>query len=517
MDSLLLQLSILIPLAVAVMLLLFGKISENLSKVLAFVGFAAPLCIAIKLAIAWGCSVDANGYAFFSSYSLGLEKVGIKLSLGLNGIGLPLYVMSAIVGLAAGWYALQSSAERKIDYLTLLLVMFGGLMGIFASVDIFFFYFFHELALIPTFIMIGVWGGRSRRSAAMQMTVYLTLGAMLSLAGLIGLYVKSGANGSFDLIYLRGVLSNSIGGSVDEQTIAALLLFGFGILVSLFPFHSWAPRGYASAPSSVAMLHAGVLKKFGLYGLIQIAYPLLPEGMGHWNDVLICLALCNILVIGFITIAQRDLKLMLGYSSVMHMGYAFLAIATVSTLGISGAVIMMFGHGLSIALLFLLATAIHHRTNTYDMKEMGGLAKHAPVLCGFFVAGTMASIGLPGFANFWGELTIFVSLWEMSPIVCALTVSGIVISAIYGLRSIARIFFGEESERFSEHLTMVPAKDIRWRERMPALILLIALFTVGFWPRLISDSLNKGVESVYGSTVASSTSQPATETNQPGK
>ncbi len=497
MDSLLLQLSILIPLAIGGVLLLCGNLCEGVSKFLALIGFAAPFAIAVKLAIAFPSSANALGYAFDCNYNLGLEAIGVYLHLGLNGVGLPLYLLASIVGLAAGLYALQSQAERKVDYLTLLLIMHGGLMGVFASVDVFFFYFFHELALIPTFIMIGLWGGRGRRAAAMEMTIYLTLGAMLSLAGLIALHTTSGKD-TFDLITLRETFAQQAITGFTGETIAGLLLFGFGILVSLFPFHSWAPRGYAAAPSSAAMLHAGVLKKFGLYGLIQIAYPLLPAGMAHWSHALVWLALGNVLIIGFVTMAQRDLKLMLGYSSVMHMGYAFLGIATVSVMGISGAVMMMFGHGLSVALLFLLATSIHHRTNTYDMYEMGGLAKHAPVLSAFFVAGTMASIGLPGFANFWGELVIFTALWNMSPWVCAVAVSGIIISAVYGLRAAARIFFGEETRRFSEQLAVVPAKDLTWSEKVPALILLVALFVVGFWPKSISESLNEGVQKSYG-------------------
>ena len=242
-----------------------------------------------------------------------------------------------------------------------------------------------------------------------------------------------------------------------QKHIFGLLMFGFGILVSLWPFHTWAPLGYGAAPSSAAMLHAGVLKKFGLYGLIQIALPLLPAGgtaavviplpwlpgiHTTWIGLLAWLALGNVLVIGLVTMAQRDLKQMVGYSSVMHMGYAFLGIACLSVLGAGGVVMLMVAHGLSVALLFLLATSIHHRTQTFDLAEMGGLAQQAPVLAAFFTAATLASIGLPGFANFWGELTIFVALWKFSPWMTAAAVAGIVISAVYGLRAAARVFFG---------------------------------------------------------------------------
>ncbi len=499
----LLLLSIATPLAVALAIAL--GLPKRFSVKLAYVGFAVPALIALWLWYHYSSATDLRaGYAFYTSYDTGLHSLGIRLSLGLNGISLPLFVMAGLVGLASGLYAIQSSAERLKIYLMLLLIMQGGLMGVFASVDIFFFYFFHELALIPTFIMVGIWGGRDRGYAAMKMTIYLTLGAMLSLIGLIALYANSPAQ-SFDLITLRAALSDQPHplSNLVQNNIFALLMFGFGILVSLWPFHTWAPLGYGAAPSSAAMLHAGVLKKFGLYGLIQIALPLLPEGASHWSWILSLLALGNVLVIGVITIAQRDLKQMIGYSSVMHMGYAFLGIASLSMLGVGGVVLMMVAHGLSVALLFLLSTSIYHRTQTFDMAEMGGLATKAPVLAAFFVTATMASIGLPGLANFWGELAIFVALWKLSPWITAGAVAGVVISAIYGLRATARIFFGPATEEFSRTSEKTPVVDLNWGEKVPALILVGGLLAVGFWPKSVSTSLDATVKAVYP-TVAQS-------------
>jgi NADH-quinone oxidoreductase subunit M len=255
------------------------------------------------------------------------------------------------------------------------------------------------------------------------------------------------------------------------------------------------------------MLHAGVLKKFGLYGLIQIALPLLPQGAERWSWVLAVLALGNVIVVGIITMAQRDLKQMVGYSSVMHMGYAFLGLATYSTVGVGGVVLMMVAHGYSAALLFLLSTSIYHRTQTFDMAEMGGLALKAPVLAAYFVAAILASIGLPGFANFWGELTIFVSLWDFSPWVTAGAVAGVVISAIYGLRAAAKVFFGPATEEFSKTAEAHPVADLRWSERVPALLLLAALFFVGFWPKSISTSLDATVKSVMHSAIPAAVAQ----------
>jgi NADH-quinone oxidoreductase subunit M len=489
-DPLLLSVAAPLSLAVAIAL---GLPKRWVVK-LAYAAFAVPALLAVWVWWNFGAAPkEAHGYAFLSRYSTGLDGFGIGLKLGINGISLPLFVLAGIVGFAAGLYAIQSNAERMKTYLLLLLVMQAGLMGTFASVDVFFYYFFHELALIPTFIMVGIWGGRDRSYAAMMMTIYLTLGAMLSLIGLVAIYSKSGAS-SFDLMVLRDTLASRPLREVTQEHIFGILLFGFGILVSLWPFHSWAPLGYGAAPSSAAMLHAGVLKKFGLYGLVQIALPLLPLGAFHWSRDLAALAgVGNVLVIGLVTMAQRDLKQMVGYSSVMHMGYAFLGIAAGTALGASGVVMLMLAHGLSVALLFLLSTSVYHRTHTFDMDQMGGLAQRAPVLAWLFVAATFASIGLPGFANFWGELTIFVSLWNFSHGITIVALTGTVVSAVYGLRAAARVFFGPQSEAFARVSAAHPPADLAWSEKLPAMILVGALLFVGFWPKSFSTGITQAL------------------------
>lgn len=496
-NSLLLLSAIIVPLIAGAILLGGSRFNTCTTRGLSLIGFIWPLIVGGVLFAQFDPAL-AGGYNFELRLPTGLESIGIYLHLGLNGISMPLFLLSAVVGLAAGLYAMYSQAERLNLYLALLLIMLGGLMGTFASVDIFFFYFFHEFALIPTFIMIGLWGGAGRRAAAIEMTIYLTLGALLSLLGLIALYVQSGSD-SFSLIELRNYLASAPLSETVQNNIFGLLLFGFGILVSLFPFHSWAPKGYAVAPTGAAMLHAGVLKKFGLYGLLQIAAPLLPVGVAHWFDWIVWLALGNILLIGLVTMAQKDLKMMLGYSSVMHMGYAFLGIATVSAVGVGGALLMMVAHGLSVALLFMLSTCIYHRSQTFDMTAMGGLATKAPVLAGFFVAATMASIGLPGFGNFWGEFTIFAALaeTELTRWIVAPAAIGIIISAIYGLRAVANVFFGPAKESFEARLSSDEVTDIKPFEKVPALILLLALVIIGVFPRVLSDSADLELAKIY--------------------
>ena len=506
-DTAILKLTVLVPLVAGTLtLVLNGRQGwrMHLGKVSALLGFALPLVGALKLAAAFSETTrGAHGYAFIDSVDLGLGDFGIYWQVGLNGIALPLYLMAALIGLAAGLYALQSKADRAPVYWALLLWMHGGLMGVFSSVDLISFYFFHELALIPTFIMIGMWGGRARSTIAMELTLYLTLGALLVLAGLLLLYTDSNASdsvgamsgGSFDLIRLKAYLAEQPLSAGRQHLIFGLLLFGFGILVSLFPFHSWAPRGYRAAPTAAAMLHAGVLKKFGLYGLIQIAAPLLPLGAERWTPVLTWLALGNVLLIGWVTLAQHSLKQMVGYSSVMHMGLAFLGIASLSVVGWGGAVMLMFAHGLSVALLLMLSTCIEHRCGTDDMTAVGGLGPKTPVLAACFTAAVLASIGLPGFANFWGELAIFVSLWDFERWLLLPAVGGLILSAVYGLRAVGRLFFGTPTEAFKRYEASQPneIRDLTWSERLPAMILLGTLLLVGFWPSVTASWVNEAL------------------------
>ncbi len=456
-----------------------GKLLFNAAV---FLGFALPFCAALDLWAQFAC-FPTSGWRFLT---LDIASAVPQLPLlGLNGVSMAMFALAGVVGFAAGIWAMLSKVENARLYCVLLLVMTGGLMGAFASVNVLWMYMFHEFALVPTFLAICIWGGAGRRTAAMEMAVYLTLGALISLVGIIVLY---SATQSFNLIEMAASLEKFSMKETAQIYAFPFLLFGLGILVSLFPFHSWAPRAYSAAPTSFAMLHAGVLKKFGLYLLIQVAVPLMPLGAESWMTVLAYLALCNVRVMGLITMAQRDLKMMVSYSSVSHMGICFLGIASMSVLGAGGAVLMMFGHGLSVALLFLLSNIIVNRTGQWNMLWMGGLYKTMPVLACFFMAAILATIGLPGFANFWGELSVLLAVWKFDPVICALAATGIIISAVYGLRAVARIFFGAPDERLLK--SCQDFRDITWEERIPALLLLAALLAAGFCPWLLTDSLN---------------------------
>ncbi|MBA3651730.1 MAG: NADH-quinone oxidoreductase subunit M [Chthoniobacterales bacterium] len=476
-------------------MLLFLVIAPLLTALLILIGAPARLTALLGSAITLLASAVAfflyeparGGFQLISSFPIS-STWRLQFLLGADGLSLVMLFLAALVLLCAVWFTPPVEKSEGLFYACLLFIA-GGAIGAFASLDLFFFYAFHELALIPTFLLIGIWGSGNRYAAAWKITIYLGLGSFVLLLGLILLYRSVPADlRSFDLRVLQEVAAN--GGILPraQNQIFFLLLVGFGVLISLFPFHTWAPEAYASAPAPAAMLHAGVLKKFGLYGLLRVALPLLPEGAQHWRTLLIVLLLGNIIYIGLVTIAQKRLDWMLGYSSVMHMGYIFLGIASANVIGLNGAALLMFAHGISIALLFALAGEIRRRTGTLVLSDLGGLGKMMPFAGFAFGVATFASIGLPGFANFAAEVMIFFGAFRVGAewqgfhlfqVATVLALWGVVISAVYMLRAYRAIFMGLPNDR------LIALPDLAHTLRLPVVLLIAATMIVGFFPNTL--------------------------------
>ena len=445
------------------------------------------------------CTWQAEMWSFSASV---LEKPALNLAFGFtDGMSVIMVLLSVIVTVAA-LLSGKAPAGREVLYYGSSLLIAAGAIGAFAATDLFFFYAFHELALIPTFLMIGILGRGDRTATAWKITIYLGFGSIVLLAGLVWL---ANLAGTFDMPTMVAAVKDGslVIDPASQKGIAALLIVGFGVLVSLFPFHSWAAPAYASAPAPTSMLHAGVLKKFGLYGLLRLAIPMVPDGMNAWLVPLLVLLVGNILWVGMVTVSQKRLDLMLGNSSVMHMGYIFLAIAALAAAQANGlvneiagpaAVLLMFAHGISIAMMFGLADKIERSTGTLELNDLGGLAKSAPGLAFLFGLVGFASIGLPGLANFAGEVLVFLSAFKnydpaagLGPvqIACICAIWGVVISAIYMLRAYRSIFQGE-SVRSTES-----AADLTFADRVPAVLLAVTLLAVGLFPNLLLSLLSK--------------------------
>ena len=471
---------------------------------------ATALNLAISLVLLYNYPAAQGGYYYVMDYPwVTLAGVPpIRFHLGVDGISLPLVFLTAIVSFAAIAIS-PNNIRRSAEFYCYLLLMSLGAMGAFVSLDIIFFFIFHEFALIPTFLLIGIWGTQNRQFAAFQVTIYLMAGSLILLAGLIALVMALPApNRTFDIAALQSFIGRhpNVISHQAQDTLFPIVLVGFGVLVGLFPFHSWAPPGYASAPPAAAMLHAGVLKKFALYGLIRIGIPMLHDGFIDWLPVMLTLLAGNFLYAGFITIAQKELPTMLGFSSIMHMGYLFLGIACWNIIGLSGAVLLMVAHGLSIALLFGLSGEITHRAGENRFTELGGLAQRAPMLAVLFSFASMASMGVPGLANFAGELMVFFASARFLLLFAAFAVYGTVITAIFQLRAIKTIFYGPMPARYEPRPAAVLANT---RETVPAsagmtdaatlpeytpyVLLILASLIIGFMPFLLLHIIQPSV------------------------
>jgi NADH-quinone oxidoreductase subunit M len=470
-----LLLLILIPIVAAAAILLGAPTRRTAN-------WAAWLNLGLTLAALFSYRSNPGGYQEIVRFAI-LPEWNLQFLLGVDGLSLVMLLLTAIVTVAALWVAPPVEGNERAYFASLLFIS-AGATGAFASLDLFFFYAFHELALVPTFLLIGIWGTGDRQTAAWKITVYLAVGSFILLLGLLGLYLSFPVDHrTFDITVLQRHADLINPGA--RNSIYLALLIGFGILISLFPFHTWAPSAYASAPTPASMLHAGVLKKFGLYGLLRVAIPLLPESAHHYAGLLLVLLVGNIIYCGLATIGQKRLDLMLGYSSVMHMGYIFLGIASFNVIGATGAGLLMFAHGLSIATLFAIAGQVRERTGTLTFTELGGLARPMPILGFAFGLAAFASIGLPGFANFPSEILVFFGAFHngtASPyshyqVATLLALWGLVISAVYMLRGYRAVFHGEIQERWTG---LKDITSLRW----PLVLLLAVLLLAGFFPQI---------------------------------
>ncbi len=497
-----------LPLLAAVLLVFVPGNYRVVIRAIALAATFTSMVLAVKMFCQF--ATGHTGYQFEQQIPW-VESLGISYHVGVDGLNVGLILMGAIVAFAAACCSWEIQTREKEFYI-LLLVMTGGILGAFASLDLFFFYAFHEFALIPTFIMIGVWGrGERKNYATFQITLYLSLGALIALIGLIALYLQSGAN-TFDIPKLTEYIASHPLASNAQGFIFPLLLFGFGILVSLWPFHSWAPLGYGAAPAPTAMLHAGVLKKFGLYGLIRVALPLMPQAAQSWMHLLAWLCLGNILYVGWVAMKQKDLNLLIGNSSVAHMGFIFLGIASLNLIGVTGAVLVMIAHGFLAALTFALSGYIYQKSGTLEISELGGLCRKLPFIGTALLMAAMAGCGLPGFANFVGEVTVFFGAWKVFPLVTTFALwGGLIVGAVYMTRAVRNVLHGPPSDYmtrpvFRTHGSLSVWDSIHdatniWR-KLPYALLLASLLLFGCFPRLLTEKIMPDAQKIVSMTAS---------------
>ncbi len=451
----------------------------------------AVLSVASSLFFAFFCfaSYDRTlaGYQFVDKLNW-IPSLGISYHVGADGINVVLLLMTAVLAFC-GTLVSCSVKERLKEYLIFYLMLIVGCFGVLSSLDIFFMYFFYETAVIPVFPLIGVWGSGNKEYATMKLTLYLTAGAVLALLGLLALYFATGLN-TFDLPTIEKALAAQPLPASFQRFAFPLILVGFGVILTLWPFHTWSPMGYAAAPTSVSMLHAGVLKKLGAYAIIRLGIGLLPEGAAYWMPYVSWIAVINILYCGLVAFTQKDLKFILGYSSCSHMGYILLGLSCLTPIALNGTVFFMFAHGIMAALGFSLVGFIYDQTHTRQLADWGGFGKKIPLIATLFVMMSMASAGLPGFANFIGEMMILLGAWDRYRMQTIFAVLGLIVTAGYMLKTVRYSMQGP----LSSHGQIL--KDATGLGRLPYVLLIVILLVVGFMPSILLPTIASGTRPI---------------------
>ncbi|MGF7185166.1 NADH-quinone oxidoreductase subunit M [Desulfitispora alkaliphila] len=486
---------ILAPLIGALIMVFIPESEDKMLKVVAAISTFVTLVLSVIIYIAYDTGV--GGFQFNEDI-VWVERFGINYSLGVDGISLPMILLTAIViftGVLASW----SMTKRVKEFFIFLLILVAGVFGVFATRDLFWFYLFFEVAVIPMYVLIAIWGSTRKEYSAMKLTLYLLVGSAFALIGVIATYVYAGN----ELGYLTFDIPTLASVTYDlgfQKFVFFLMLVGFGFLVPMWPLHTWSPDGHVAAPTAVSMLHAGVLMKLGGYGLIRAGVFFFPEGAVFWAPLIALLCIVNVAYGAMVAMVQKDLKFVVGYSSVSHMGYVLLGIAALNTISISGAVMQMFAHGIMTALFFALIGNVYNQAHTREIARFGGLAHQMPrIATGFVIAG-LASLGLPGLSNFVAEFLIFVGTYTANPelfqvgvfavpikALAIIAVLGVVITAIYVLRVVQFTFFGPRKAEW-DHL-----EDAKGIEMVPIVILCGVLILFGVLPSLMTDIINSGV------------------------
>ena len=427
------------------------------------------------------------------------KSLNIHYTAGVDGISVSMIALTSLVvfaGIFASW---------EVDFLTKeffvsLILLASGVFGFFISLDLFTMFLFYELAVIPMYLLIGIWGSGPKEYSAMKLTLMLMGASALLLLGILGIYFNSAPDGgqlSFNILEI----------SKEKIPMSAQYLFfpltfvGFGVLGALFPFHTWSPDGHSSAPTAVSMLHAGVLMKLGGYGAFRVAIYLMPEAAHELSWIFIILTSISIIYGAFGAIAQKDLKYINAYSSVSHCGLVLFAILMMNETAMNGAIIQMISHGLMTALFFALIGMLYSRTHTRMINEMGGLMKVIPFLSVCYVLAGLASLGLPGLSGFVAEMTIFVGAFQhpdlFHRIVTIISVTSIVITAVYILRVIAILLLGPTINEQYEHFT-----DARWYEKVSAVTLISFVAIIGLAPYWLFTMVGSSLQPIINKILA---------------
>ncbi|MCA9293974.1 MAG: NADH-quinone oxidoreductase subunit M [Phycisphaerales bacterium] len=477
-DFPLLSMTILSPMAA---LLLTVVIPARQAKLIKIVNaLCALVSVVLALAIWVGYDKSAGGFQMAQDIAW-VPSLGIHYSVAVDGVGVVLNLLTAIV-FFTGVLSMWSLEKRVKEYFAFMAALVFGVFGVFLSLDLFAFFFFYEVAVLPMYPLIAIWGSTRKEYSAMKLTLFLIAGSALLFPGLVALYMGAGGDTS-NILEIAQVAREGGLSPKFQIFLYPFLYIGFGVLAGMFPFHGWSPTGHVAAPTAVSMLHAGVLMKLGAFGIFRIAMTCLPIGASYWSTTFIILATIGVVYGAFVALRQTDFKFVIGFSSVSHMGIVLLGLNTLSQAGIDGAVFQMFAHGIMTALFFSAVGFIYDQTHDRDIRNFGGLASQVPLASSMFIVAGLCGMGVPGFASFWAELLVFIATLQTHPVLGAIAIAGLVFTAAFMLRVLGRAMFGPRNPNW-EHLVDANAWNL-----LPRVILVGVLILFGFFPNLILDMI----------------------------
>ncbi len=496
-----LTLLIVVPLLTALAVLLCRN--DKQVRWTAFLGSLIQLCLASALLFSYITerALGNSSQMLFETRYIWYKALNIEYYVGVDGISVAMIMLTAIVittGILISW---------KINTLTkefffLLLLLSVGAYGFFLSLDLFTLFFFLEIAVIPKYLLIAIWGSGKKEYSAMKLALMLMAGSALVLIGILITYFNTDIGNGVHTFDILKIAQQHIPFEV-QRFVFPLLFVGFGVFTALFPFHTWVPDGHSSAPTAASMFLAGISMKLGGYGCIRVATYLMPEAAQQYSSIIVVLATIAIIYGAFVTLMQKDLKYINAYSSVSHCGFILLGIGMLTKIAIIGAVMQMVSHGLMTALFFAAIGMIYERTHTRQVGQLGGLLKIIPFVGVVYVIAGLCSLGLPGFSGFVAEMTVFVGSWQrpetLNRIATILACASIVVTSVYILRAAGKAVMGPITNENYLHI-----QDATWSEKVASVILIIAILSIGiapFWfPHLINadtqiimENLSRGI------------------------
>jgi len=503
-GSVLLPLLIVMPLLGALLLCFIPKEQVAAHRGIGITFSLLTFCLSIPLLTGFDNAAPGfqPGLDFSTSW---IDAIGARLTLQVDGVSLWIVLLTTFLTPLILLGASKAVTERVREFVIAMLVLETAMLGALLATDLLLFYLFWEMMLIPMYLLIGIWGGKNRHYATIKFVIYTVVGSLLMLVGVVFLYTKAGSFAYADILAVELT-------KTEQIWLFLAFALAFVIKVPLFPFHTWLPDAHTEAPTAGSVILAGVLLKMGTYGLLRFALPLFPEAMGLFSPYILVLSTIGIVYGALVAFAQGDVKKLVAYSSVSHLGFVMLGIVALNQQAVEGAILQMVNHGISTGALFMLVGMVYERTHTRAITDYGGIAAKMPIFTVFFIIVTMSSIGLPGTNGFAGEFMILSGAflealpimpwdsWNGLAIICAVVATtGVLLGAIYMLSMVRRVFFGPLTNPDNEDL-----EDLSPREVGLLIPLVVLIFVIGFFPKSFTEPMTASVETIvdtYGTRV----------------